>query len=221
MNNQVNIFCLAVFTLLFTVNLNAQKWGKITGEGPIVKKELSLDKFNKIGLGVHGEVTLSKGNTQKVIIEGEENIINNIERDVDNGKWSIEFDDKVRNHKKLKIYITVPEVKGLSIAGSGEIISEDRFGKVDNMKMSIAGSGTIEFSGSSNELKVSIAGSGTVRAEEFQATNCKVSIAGSGDCYIDVDDRLEVSIAGSGDVRYKGSPSVKSSIAGSGNISSL
>ena len=221
MKNYFKTYLLLFCAIAFTVSAHGQRWGRISGEGPLVKKELNLENFNKIGLAVGGEVFLSRGNTQKVIVEGQENIINNIETDVDNGKWSIEFDRKANDYKKLTFYITVPEITGLSIAGSGRITTEDTFGQTSKMNMSIAGAGTIEFNGSTANLKVSIAGSGTVKAEDLQAENGKVSIAGSGNCYIHVNDQLNVSIAGSGDVRYKGSPSVKSSIAGSGNISSL
>ena len=221
MKNCFKSYLLLFCATAFTVSVHAQRWGKITGEGPLIKKEIKVSDFEKLGLAVGGEVFLSKGNTQKVVVEGQENIINNIETDVDNGKWSIEFDQKVRDYKKLTFYITVPEITGLSIAGSGDIVTEDTFDRTSKMNMSIAGAGTIDFKGSTSELKVSIAGSGTVKAEDLKAENCKVSIAGSGNCYVHVNDRLNVSIAGSGDVRYKGSPSVKSSIAGSGNISSL
>ena len=221
MKNCFKSYLLLFCATFFTLSAQAQRWGKINGEGPLIKKELKVDDFNKLGLAVGGRIYLSKGNTQKVEVEGQENIINNIETDVDNGKWSIEFDQKVRDYKQLTFYITVPEITGLSIAGSGKITTNDTFDKTSKMDMSIAGAGTIEFNGSTSELKVSIAGSGTVKAEDLKAENCKVSIAGSGDSYVHVDGQLKVSIAGSGDVRYKGSPSVKSSIAGSGNISSL
>ena len=75
--------------------------------------------------------------------------------------------------------------------------------------------------GAARDLNAAISGSGTIKAQELQAENGKISIAGSGTCYVNVNDRLNVSIAGSGDVRYKGSPSVKSSVAGSGNISKM
>ena len=69
---------------------------------------------------------------------------------------------------------------------------------------------------------MSIAGSGDVDLADFEVDDCEVSIAGSGDCEVNVSGSLQVSIAGSGDVKYKGDPDkVKSSIAGSGDVRSF
>ena len=79
----------------------AQKWGTINGEGSVVTKTLKLDNFNEIGLAVVGEVYLSKGNTQKVTVKGQANIIDNLKTEVKDGEWDIEFDQKARNYEKL------------------------------------------------------------------------------------------------------------------------
>lgn len=196
----------------------AQKWGTINGEGSVVTKTLKLDNFNEIGLAVVGEVYLSKGNTQKVTVKGQANIIDNLKTEVKDGEWDIEFDQKARNYEKLIFYITVPDIERLSIAGSGSIKGEDAFDNLDRLDLAIAGSGDIEFSGSARNVSVSIAGSGNVKVENLKTEDCKVDIAGNGDCSIEVTDALSVSIAGSGDVKYKGNPRLSTSIAGSGRV---
>jgi hypothetical protein len=211
---------LAIAAGLFALaGLQAQT---ITGQGPKVKKELKLSSFQSIGLGVKGTVYLTKG-PQKVTIEGQENIIDELEKDVENGSWNIGFGNykKVRNYDELTIYISLPTVEKLSIGGSGAIIAKDAFEDLGELGLSIGGSGTIEFKGSADSAKISIAGSGDVRASELRAGSCKVSIAGSGDAAVEVNGELNVSIAGSGKVKYKGNPRIKTSVAGSGTVSSM
>ncbi|MBL7793248.1 MAG: DUF2807 domain-containing protein, partial [Saprospiraceae bacterium] len=125
------------------------------------------------------------------------------------------------NYEKVKVWITVPTLKALSLAGSGDIITKTAFNGLDNLKMDIAGSGTIEVKGSANSASVDIAGSGDVKAADLETKSVEVSIAGSGDCYIHAVDMLKVSVAGSGDVHYKGRPRVKTSIAGSGEVETM
>ena len=197
---------------------NSEAQSYISGEGPVVTKTLNIDDFNAIGLAVVGEVYLSKGSTQKVTVKGQANIIDNLETEVDGKEWDIKFDRKARNYEKLIFHITVPDIEGLSIAGSGSIIGEDAFDGLDRLEMAIAGSGDIEFSGSARKLKVSIAGNGSVKGADLNIEDCTVEIAGNGDCVIGDTDELNVSIAGSGDVKYKGSPKVSTSIAGSGRV---
>lgn len=212
------ILCL-VFS---TFSLSAQwGWGSgIKGEGNRVTKILDIDQFTGIGLALSADVHLIYGKQQKVEIKAQKNIIENIERRVKNGVWSIKFEKNVRNMDPVDIYITLPEFDKVSIAGAGSIIGKDRF-QLDDLKVSIAGSGEIELEGAAEDLNISIAGSGDVRLKELKARECKVSIAGSGDCEINVAKDLSVKIAGSGDVKYKGDPSVKSSIAGSGDVRSF
>lgn len=209
---------LLLFIVAFWNSSTAQSWSGIKGEGPIVTRNLKLDKFDVVGLAVVGEVFISKGNSQKVMVKGQANIIDNLETDVENGEWEIEFERKARNYEKLVFYITVPNIEGLSIAGSGSIKGEDAFDNLDRLDLAIAGSGDIEFSGSARKVSVSIAGSGKVKVANLKTENCKVDIAGNGDCSIEVTDALSVSIAGSGDVKYKGSPRLNTSIAGSGRV---
>ncbi len=212
------ILCL----VLSTVSLSAQwGWGSgINGEGSRITKIVDIDQFTGIGLALSADVHLIYGKQQKVEIKAQKNIIDNIERRVKNGVWNIKFEKNVRNMDPIDIYITIKDFDKIAIAGSGSIKSKDRF-QLDDLKVSIAGSGEIELEGEAQDLDISIAGSGDVRLKELKAKDCKVNIAGSGDCEVNVETDLSVKIAGSGDVKYKGSPSVKSSIAGSGDISSF
>jgi len=198
------------------------QWGNgIKGEGPVVKKEISLSAIEGIGLGISGTVYLSQGSTQKIVIEAQQNIIDNIKQEVKNGSWNINFSKNVRGHDGVKIYVTLPNVKSLSIGGSGKIIGQNSFDNMGNLSLSIGGSGYIELAGKAKDAHVSIGGSGTVKAGNLKTETCNVSIGGSGDCYVEVSESLKASVAGSGDVYYKGRPKVNSSIAGSGRVQSM
>ena len=216
----------AFFALLlcsaFTLQFAHAQWGKgIKGEGPIVKKEISLSAIEGIGLGISGTVYLTQGSSQKIEIEAQQNIIDNIKQEVKNGSWSINYHKNVNGHDGVKIYVTLPNVKSLSIGGSGKILGQNSFNNLGNLALSIGGSGMIELAGNAQNVKVSIGGSGSVKAGKLKTETCEVSIGGSGDCYVEVSESLKASVAGSGDVYYKGRPKVRSSIAGSGRVESM
>ncbi len=212
-------FPIFLFAFLFVLTAQGQKyWGSITGEGPVVKEELSLDEFQSVGLGISGTIYLTPGKTQKVIVEGQKNLIDNLKQEVKNGSWNIAFDKNVQGKTDMKFYITLPTVKTLAIGGSGKIISKEAFNGLGALKLAIGGSGNIEFAGTADSVEISIGGSGSVKAGELKVQTSKVSIGGSGNCYIEVGERLDVSIGGSGSVHYKGRPRINSSIAGSGKL---
>lgn len=212
---------------LMPTGAEAQNWrGKKTlnGEGPLVKKTLDIDNFESIGLGLQATVYLTQGNNYKVEIEAQQNIIDELNKEVKNGSWSIGFDEnyRVNNYKRATVWITMPTIESMAIGGSGDIIGETPFKNLGDLKISIGGSGNITFAGDAEDLKLSIAGSGKIKAEDLKVDNAKVSIAGSGTTYLHVDNGdLDVSIAGSGKVYYKGKAGIKTSIAGSGSVSSI
>lgn len=219
---------LSLALLLVTIvslPLQGQKWNRqsISGTGGMVTQTLDVEDFNKLGVALHAKVILTQGNTQKVTVQGQQNIIDIIKREVKGGSWDIGFPSKykVKNYDKLTINITMPSFKALAIAGSGQIETNGDFSGLGDVNMAIAGSGEIAVGGSAQDIHLEIAGSGSIDVAGLSSTDCEVEIAGSGDCQVNVGGNLDVSIAGSGSVRYKGSPSVSSSIAGSGSVRSM
>ena len=209
---------------------------EIKGSGDIVQQSIPIASFTSIDLAIDANVTLVLGEQQSVEILAQQNIIENIKTRVKSNKWVIEFEKNVRSHDPIDIIIVIPEIKGISISGSGEVYSDDYF-ETDLLDLSISGSGVIDLitntnqtdasisgsgdiyiSGTTSEQSISISGSGNYYGFNFESINCDVSISGSGNCEIFVTSNLVVSISGSGNVYYTGNPVVNSSITGSGQV---
>ncbi len=230
---------LILFLAIVAFSCNAQNWSGtgIEGKGPKVTKTLDLDAFRGLGLSINAEVYLRQGSTQSVKIEAQQNILDNIETNVDNGHWKIKFDKNVREHDGVKIWVTVPTLQRAAVSGSGDIIGENSFsnlGDLDlavsgsgsihldsdskNLEVAISGSGDMKLGGSTGKCNIRISGSGDVEAFDLGTSDCSVKISGSGDASVKSSGNLDVAIAGSGDVFYKGSPKVRSKISGSGDV---
>ena len=228
---------LLAFALLGTVY--GQNWwkGSIKGQGPTVEKTLDVDPFKGVGLQFSGDIYLTQGSTQSVRITGQQNIIDNISTDVNDGYWKIKFKTSVRNHDRVKIYITIPELNRAHISGSGNIMTEGKFSNVGDLSVGvsgsgdlsmdvdarsivnkISGSGDVELRGSADEIDFAISGSGDIEAYNLKANYCKIRISGSGTAKIHAEENLEVKVSGSGDVYYRGKPKVNSRISGSGDL---
>ncbi len=234
---------LTLFTiLLFTSSACTQNWSSgsgITGEGPKVTKTLDLASFDGLALTISADVMVRQGSTQSVKIEAQQNIIDNLKKEVKDGVWKIGFEKNVRNLDGVKIWVTVPDLNQIAVSGSGSVIGEGKFSNLGDLSLSISGSGDIKFDADSKNLSVAISGSGDmdlagstgastmkisgsgdITAFDLTARTCEVKISGSGDSSVNVSESLEVAIAGSGDVYYKGSPSVRSKVSGSGDVMS-
>ncbi|MEP7320909.1 MAG: head GIN domain-containing protein [Saprospiraceae bacterium] len=226
--------------LLLTATLSWSQREKIKGSGSTVNRTLEVASFTAVECNLYADVEITQGPNQKVTIEGQENIIDKISTEVKENRWRIKLPKNTwGDYDKVKIKITVPQLHGLGMAGSGSMkttntITSDDFqiglsgsGKMDvsvnaeNVDCGISGSGNIHLTGKTNELSLGTSGSGDVMAKDMVAGKVKIGISGSGDCEVNVSESLEAGISGSGSVRYKGRPKVKSSISGSGSLNSI
>lgn len=240
MSRRIIYFPICVLFLLISLQCKSQVKDVINGEGGIVKQEITLDPIQGIDLRFSGDVVLTQGSTQKIVLEGQQNILDNISRDVKNSFWDIAFEKDVRNAKNVTVYITVPIVKKLNLSGSGSTRSTNKFNGLQKLEINLAGSGGLTFdydatetdvdlagsgkinlSGNSPRLDISIAGSGNVEAGDLTSENCEVRISGSGDATVNVSKNLAVSIKGSGDVHYSGTANTDTRITGSGEVTKI
>src|SRR5690606_20865911 len=149
-------------TILFVMALVTSFYScaQITGTGIEVTKNIDLATITGIGLGINADVFIKQGAKQEITIKGQQNIIDNIKTKVTDGTWRIEFDKNVRKHEKIEIRITLSELKSLAVGGSGEITGEGKFKNVNELDLSIGGSGEIDIDVEAKKITCSLGGSG-------------------------------------------------------------
>jgi hypothetical protein len=94
-------------------------------------------------------------------------------------------------------------------------------GRIDqeSLNVTIADSGSVTAEGKVENLKISIMGSGHARLGKVTARNATVMLMGSGSATVAPSDELKVTIMGSGDVHLLTRPAqIKRTIMGSGRI---
>ena len=211
------------------------------GKGEIVEQQIELKSFEKIRLKGSSTVYLTKSDEQRVVIKGQQNLIDILNTEVKDDTWDIKFEKCVNNMKGFEVYVSLPTITEASIYGSGDIISKEGIfatGDIEfnilgsgdikinanakNVTSSIKGSGDIELKGTAVKHDIHIAGSGDVKALELVSKDVNVDIKGSGDVKVNCADNLDVSILGSGDVHYSGNPkNVNNNVKGSGDVKKI
>ena len=230
MNSKISYLAILLVAFLFTTPLQA-------------KEEMrEVSAFSKIALRISAKVYVVQGERQSVKIVAEPETLEEIITEVKDRTLNIRYPNnnifRNWNPGKVEVYITVPEVDGLTVSGSGDIESEHIKTRILDLAVSGSGNITIEtlsaekvdaaISGSGNvrlnnggvadELKARISGSGNVNASGFEAQKVDVQTSGSGNCYVTSNGSLNVRVSGSGSVYYSGNPSIDSSISGSGKV---
>jgi hypothetical protein len=211
-----------------------------TKDDKVIQEERKVETFDAIGLSTSGDVKLVQGSPQKVVVEGSAGDLEKIVTVVEGGKLKLKTKPGSWHIGKITYYITVENIKNLSISGSGSIISDNAIHAeslgleisgsgsilladltaISSIGSHISGSGSIKVSGKGQAKKqeIHISGSGAVISNQLQVQNAEVHISGSGNCKVAVSDRLEVKVSGSGDVYYTGKPVIEASISGSGKL---
>lgn len=210
-----------------------------------VKETRNVSGFTKVSFGVAGNLYINIGPEFKVVLEGEKKYIDDIITDVSGGKLVIKNENwKMSNwrmNEKVNVYITMPELAGLGVSGSGKAEVKDAVktsdlnlnvsgsGKiyisditVSNLSCGISGSGDIILngSGSCSKADISISGSGNYDGAPLKIGTAEIHISGSGNCSCNVTESLKASVSGSGNVTYEGSPKIDAHVSGSGKVRS-
>ncbi len=198
--------------------------------------------FNYVAFGVSGDVYVTIGDKYSVVLEGNKDLIKEITTVVKGEKLMISSTSWNRRMTgKLVVKITMPEVKGLAVSGSGNIYSKsDMKGsdlslvisgsgniilaqvKYESMESIISGSGNIkvEGPGSVASAEVKISGSGGYYAENVQTMTSAFVISGSGSSRCNVSEKLTARVSGSGSIIYDGEPRIDATVSGSGRVRS-
>jgi hypothetical protein len=168
------------------------------GLGEIDTVILQLDQFNGIAQSGISDVHITYGETQEVKVIGHPNIISRVETDVINGVWFIELQNGNYTDYELTFYLTMPALKEASSSGSGNIY--------------------ITQFNDQPELDINLYGSGSFMGYPLKVADCRIRIEGSGECEVNVTDKLDAAIKGSGNIYYKGHPRITTDIKGSGTL---
>jgi len=147
------------------------------------KEVRSVGTFTKISFRVPGKLVVRQGSPQKVEIEGDKATLSKIETEVKGDRLVIGNEEKWnwgwRDTERIMVYITVKDITGLSVSGSGELITEGRI-NTDQMDLNVSGSGSLQTDvNATGEVEANVSGSGRIDVKG----NCRSSesdLSGSG-----------------------------------------
>ena len=99
---------------------------RITASGDIVTEEYNLDAFTSVDIRFVGDVIIHQSPHHKTKVTANENVIQHVRFQVENGKLSVYADKNFNNVKKLVVEIYTPMLEELSMRGPGDVVVEKR-----------------------------------------------------------------------------------------------
>ena len=224
------------------VSLAACGQARSEDAGPATSRNYAVSGFTALEVAGPYEVQVRTGANPGVAANGPRKMIDHLVVEVKGDKLLIHpeehrgfFHMGWNSNGTVHVDVTVPQLQGATIAGSGDIRVNQVKGEafegtvagsgslgvdsidVQTLKLAIAGSGDVKAaSGRAQSAKYDIGGSGDIDAKGLQAQTADVSIAGSGSVAAHATGTANVSIMGSGDVEVTGGAKCSVTKQGSG-----
>ena len=173
------------------------------------KEVRNVGTFTKISFRAPGKLYLRQGSPQKVELEGKKDVLQEIETDLEGNRlvigpkswsgWKWGDDDEII------VYITVKDIEGISVSGSGDVIGQTKITAGD-LDLNVSGSGNLNIEAdASGEVEADVSGSGDLnlkgKCKEF---NSDVSGSGKVHLTINIAEEAEFGISGSGKIEASG-----------------
>lgn len=212
------------------------------GSGNMTSEERDVRGFNEVEMRMVGNLIITQGGEEHLVIEAEDNILPYIETTVTGGRLLIthehHFFDWMRPTLPITFHLSVKDLSQVKLSGSGGVQCDSL--KSDRFRIEISGSGKASFGElTASSLEIGISGSGDGRFQHVTAEEIETRISGSGDLTIAgrttrqeiriggagtyeagelTSDVTRLDISGSGDARVRVASQLQVGISGSGSI---
>ena len=192
--------------------------GTSTGTG--ANRSYAVAEFVKVAQAGPDDVDVRVGSGFSVRAEGDESAISQVRIGRDGETLRIGRRSGVgwSSTGKVKVYVTMPRITAISLAGAGDVTIDRVEGAsfngeiagagdltigtvaVDALTLSAVGAGDITARGTAGSLKASTTGAGDIDAAGLTVQQAEVDATGAGNVRATVDGEAKVSLMGAGDV---------------------
>ncbi|TAE00284.1 MAG: DUF2807 domain-containing protein [Bacteroidetes bacterium] len=226
-------FVLFIGFVLFANILFAQK----------TQQNREVSNFQKIEISGPFNVRISQDGNEKLSIEANKDIIDNIETEVSNGMLKVRMKNSFKNWKNadngsMNVQISCKNLEAISGSAaadisSGTIIKNTNFKvnassaaeiemslEVDNLNIDASSGADVNLKGNTQKLSVDISSGADLKAYDLKAENVKVDASSGADAKVFVSKEIDANASSGAEISYKGEPTkekVKSSSGGDVN----
>ncbi len=225
------LLALLTSSCAFTMN-----WGEgKRGNGEVVEESRKVtEDFTTVYASEGLDVFVSQGNEFEILVEADENIIDLIGTDIEDGKLKIHAIENIGRATK-NVYVTLPEVDALKSSSGADLVAQTLI-RSDKITLDASSGSDIEVevlarqveadASSGADIKVSgktdsfyaDASSGSdIKARKLEAKTCNADASSGADISVNVTEELTADASSGADISYSGEPKVntKKSVSGS------
>ena len=223
---RIILLVLIVLTVNFSSCDFINKKG-IKGNGHITQETRNIAAFNKLRISGVFDVIIEQGETQKVVIETDENILPLIKSNVKDSVLLLRLneDSSVYNSTKLIIHVTIKNIEQLDVIGVNGVQSSKltlhqfvlHNKGVGNTNLNLScqhfeakldGVGNVTLTGDADSATIVNSGVGNLYANQFITQQLKIINSGVGNAEVNAQQQIKISNTGIGNINYIGNAKV-------------
>lgn len=180
--------------------------------GNVVQEIRNVGEFNGVTLIGSHKVVCTPGKDYSVVVEAPKEAAGRLLTEVKNGMLTISKEKIAgvrvvtsnKDDEKTTVYVTLPKLQIVHLMGSGDIIVKGKTEYNEKLRVSLVGSGNIEFDDIDVKFSdISLAGSGDIKINSIKTKLVELKLTGSGDMHVGQvkGSNVAVSSTGSGDMK--------------------
>jgi hypothetical protein len=219
----LSILILAVILLVACQNVS------LTGSGNVVTEEESFSEFDKIDVSHGFNVDVSQGDTYRVIVRADDNVMEHVE--VSKSGDTLKIGLKPRRSYQLKnttleAKVTMPALVGLDLSSGSHVniaglqsaedfnanLSSGSHMRGDlearNVSFDLSSGSGMVLSGSAKDMKLEASSGGQIDLGDFSVVNANVDMSSGGSAKINVSGTLDAHASSGSHVTYVGNPNL-------------
>lgn len=218
---QLVILPITILSMLFTSCIFSPS---IKGNGNVVEENRDLGNFDEIKVSRGMNVYITQGNTSKVMVRADANLLQVIETEVVGDVLEISCDANIKKAKEKKIFVTTPKLENVRAFAGSNVYSENTISS-NTMEVSASAGSNIKLQLSTKDVNVSAsagsnvklegssetffgkASSGSnIRANDLSSTRAEAKVSSGANIWITANDELIGRASSGGNVFYYGQP---------------
>lgn len=215
---KVGIIVFVVAVLLGVVFSNFFSWGKASGKifnfsfniasqhgsGNIVTENRDVKGFKSIDVSGVFQVEIVAQKDFSVQVEADDNLMQYIKTEVNNGVLEISAEKRIKSESGLKIRISAPDIEKIEASG----VSKVSLAEVKNQGLEIdtSGASKVSLAGETAKLIVDVSGASNIDAGNLKAVNATIEASGASQVNVFVTNNLRTDASGASKITYAGTP---------------
>jgi hypothetical protein len=213
--------------MVFVVSCRYDYRNPISGNGKVNSSEIKVAGFSKLQISDNLNVLIIPYDTEKVVIEADENIVNIIKVEQKDSVLKIFTDRKIRMARSKKVIVYSNKLNQIEVSSASNITCGDSlisdhlkvvansaanvkiFGHFNLLEVEASSASEVTLGGITLELNVNISSAAELHAFNLTAEKANVVATSAADARVYVTGEAWFDASSAADIIYRGNPAIR------------